>query len=228
MQEKIYKYAPMILLLGGLIMLLVTLLLERYYSYGHYGDDLAWRFYAIIQILITTVLGGLVKSLYRQVHIDMLTGLHNRRYFSTKLSAIQAQTPISLLLIDIDNFKGINDTYGHVTGDQVLRQFAEILQNSIRNFAIDNIVARWGGEEFAVILPRTGAKEAFKIADGIRIIVENHLFSCESIACKITVSIGIASTKEGADIDIEELIKISDAALYKAKEKRNYVYYCYG
>ncbi|BCV22810.1 GGDEF domain-containing protein [Moorella sp. Hama-1] len=227
MEEKIYKYAPMILLFGGLIMLLVTLLLESYYNYGHYGYDLAWGFYAIIQILIATALGGVVKKLHQQVHIDVLTGLHNRRYFSTKLYAIQAQTPISLLLIDIDNFKGINDTYGHLAGDQVLRQFAEILQSSIRKSDID-IVARWGGEEFAVILPRTGAKEAFKIADRIRTIVENHLFSYGSIACKITVSIGIASTKEGADIDMEQLIKISDEALYKAKEKRNYVYYCYG
>lgn len=224
MKEKIYKYAPTILLAGGLILWLFTLLIDRYYNYG---ASLVWRLYVTIQMVITTACGVLIKKLHQQVQTDMLTGLHNRRYFYTKLSELQALAPISLLLIDIDNFKSINDTYGHMAGDQVLRQFAEILQSSIRKSDID-IVARWGGEEFAVILPRTGAKEAFKIADRIRTIVENHLFSYGSITCKITVSIGIASAKEGVDIDTEQLIKISDRALYKAKEKRNYIYYCYG
>jgi diguanylate cyclase (GGDEF)-like protein len=88
----------------------------------------------------------------------------------------------------------------------------------------NDIITRWGGEEFAVILPQTDVKEAFKIADRIRGKVEEHVFSHEEIICNITVSVGIASTKNEADIvDTEQLFKIADEALYKAKEKKNFV-----
>ncbi|MDI3534519.1 MAG: diguanylate cyclase [Thermosediminibacterales bacterium] len=217
MKEKMYKYAPAILLSCGLILWLITFLIDRHYNHN---QGLVWMPFVIIQMVISTICGVLIKKLYQQVHTDALTGLRNKKYFYIKLSELKTKAPVSLILIDIDNFKSINDTYGHIAGDQVLQQFAEILQSNTRK---NDIIARWGGEEFAVIFPQTDTKEAFKIADRIRAIVENHLFSYERIACKITVSIGIASIKEGADVGTEQFIKIADEALYKAKEKKNFI-----
>ncbi|MDK2821523.1 MAG: diguanylate cyclase [Clostridia bacterium] len=76
--------------------------------------------FTIIQIVISTICGILIKKLHQQVHTDTLTGLRNRKYFYTKLSELKTKSPVSLMLIDVDNFKGINDTYGHIAGDQVL------------------------------------------------------------------------------------------------------------
>lgn len=216
MKEKMYKYAPAILLSGGLILWLITLLLNRHYNHN---QGLVWMPF-VIQMVISTICGILIKKLYQQAHTDTLTGLRNRKYFYTKLSEIKTKAPVSLILIDIDNFKSINDTYGHMAGDQVLQQFAEILQSNTRK---NDVIARWGGEEFAIILLQTNIKEAYKIADRIRTIIENHLFSYERITCKITVSIGIASAKEGADVGTEQFIKIADEALYKAKKKKNFI-----
>ncbi|MBZ4686372.1 MAG: diguanylate cyclase [Clostridia bacterium] len=217
MKEKMYKYAPVVLLSGGLILWLITSLIDRYYNHNH---GLVWMPFLIIQMIIITICGILLKKLHLQVHTDTLTGLHNRKYFYAKLYELKTKGPISLLLIDLDNFKSINDTYGHMAGDQVLQQFAEFLQSNTRK---NDIIARWGGDEFAVIFPKTDSKEAFKVADRIRAIVENHLFSYGNITFKTTVSIGIASIKEGAVIGTEQFIKIADEALYRAKEKKNFI-----
>jgi diguanylate cyclase (GGDEF)-like protein len=164
------------------------------------------------------IYGFLIKRLHQQVHTDLLTGLCNRRSFYEKLSAGTASFPVSLVFLDIDNFKHINDVYGHLTGDQVLQQFAAILQQNTRK--IDSI-SRWGGEEFALILPNTSAKEAFIIAERIRDKVESHVFTNDSIKCKITVSAGIASTNQSAEVANEQLIRVADAALLKAKKQKN-------
>ncbi len=161
---------------------------------------------------------------------DALTGVPNRRVleetynkmFGSIRDISQMNNTGALLLIDIDNFKGINDTYGHIVGDHVLQQFAGILKSVTRE---NDIAVRWGGEEFAVILYQTEAKEAFKIADRIRKIVEEHIFSYSNITCNATVSIGIATAKADTNIDIERLFKVADKALYEAKEKRNCVTY---
>lgn len=212
-----YKHAPIILVSGGLILWLITFLIDRHCNYNH---GLAWMPFVIIQMIVSAICGIMIKKFYQQAQTDMLTGLCSRRYFYEKLSGLKTKAPVSLILIDIDNFKSINDTYGHITGDQILRQFADILQNDTRG---NDMIARWGGEEFAVILPQTDVKEAFKIADRIRRKVEEHIFSYEKIICNITVSVGIASIKEEADIDIEQFFKIADKALYKAKKKKNFV-----
>ncbi|NSW92652.1 MAG: GGDEF domain-containing protein [Firmicutes bacterium] len=217
MKKKMYEYASVILVPGGLILWFITFFIDRWYNYNHV---LVWMPFLIIYIISSMFCGIMIKKLYQQAHTDMLTGLCSRRYFYKKLSGMKAKSPVSLVLIDIDNFKSINDTYGHRIGDQVLRQFADILQNITRR---NDIIARWGGEEFAVILFQTEDKEAFKIADRIRREVQEHIFSYKEITFNITVSIGIASTKAGANIDIEQFFKIADKALYKAKEKKNYV-----
>lgn len=217
-KRSMYKHAPVILVSGGLILWLITFLIDRYYNYNH---GLVWMPFVIIQMIVSAICGIMIKKFYQQAQTDILTGLCNRRYFHEELSGLKTKAPVSLILIDVDNFKSINDTYGHITGDQILRQFADILKKDTRG---NDIITRWGGEEFAVILPQTDVKEAFKIADRIRGKVEEHVFSHEEIICNITVSVGIASTKNEADIvDTEQLFKIADEALYKAKEKKNFV-----
>lgn len=218
MKNKVYKYAPIIILLSGwLIFGLITFLINRQSSLN---QVLVWVSFVIIQTLISTMYGIQIKELNRQVHIDMLTGLYNRKYFNEKLSCLKLKGLISLLLIDIDNFKSINDTFGHMAGDRVLKQFAEILQFGTRE---NDLVARWGGEEFTVILFQTDPEETLKIADRIRTIVNSHHFSYEGSTFKISVSIGVASIKEGSVISKDQIIKIADQALYKAKKKKNYI-----
>jgi len=215
MKKGICSYAPIILLSCGLITWLVTFLLDM-----HYNSIIVWFFCLLIQAVISTLTGIAMKKLYKQVYIDMLTGLYNRKYFSMKLPELKTQTPVSLILVDIDNFKDINDTYGHKAGDHVLKEFAGVLKKITRK---SDIVARWGGEEFAVILPKTDIEEAVKIGDRIRMVVERCSFCYEKFICSITVSIGITSAKCHADIDVEEFFNIADKALYKAKIKKNYV-----
>ncbi len=216
-KKSMYKHAPVILISGGLIIWFITFLIDRYYSYNH---GLVWIPFVIIQMIVSATCGIIIKKLSRQAQTDMLTGLCNRRYFHEKWSGLKTKAPISLILIDIDNFKSINDTFGHITGDHILRQFADILQNNTRE---NDLITRWGGEEFAIILPQTDVEEAFKIADRIRKKVEEHIFSHEKIICSVTISVGLASTKKGIDVDIEQFFKIADKALYKAKKKKNFV-----
>ena len=216
-RKSMYKHAPVTLISGGLILWLITFLIDRYYNYNH---GLVWMPFVIIQIIVSAICGIMIKKLYQQAQTDVLTGLCNRRYFHEKWSGLKTKAPVSLILIDIDDFKSINDLYGHITGDQILRQFAYILQSNTR---VNDVIFRWGGEEFAVILPQTDVEEAFKIADRIRKKVEEYIFSHEKIICNITISVGITSTRKGIDINSEQFFNIADKALYKAKEKKNFV-----
>ncbi|HAG10080.1 MAG TPA: GGDEF domain-containing protein [Desulfotomaculum sp.] len=216
MKNKNYKYAPIVILLSGWVFFgLITFFIDRQNSLNQFP---AWVLFAIFQMIISIIYGIQIKELNRQVHIDMLTGLYNRKYFNEKLSGLISKGLISLLLIDIDNFKCINDTFGHMAGDKVLQQFAEILRFCTRK---NDLVARWGGEEFTVILFQTEPEETLIIADRIRLIVNNRYFSYEGSTFKISVSIGVASIKKDSIIGKDQIIKIADQALYKAKQKKN-------
>ena len=149
---------------------------------------------------------------------DSLTELFNRRYFETIIEkefsrTIRYQSPTSCLMIDIDYFKKINDEYGHHSGDMVLREVAKIIKSSVRE--IDTI-ARWGGEEFIVLLPETTKEGASKAASRILTTVSSHKFL--DIPGQITVSIGIASVPDPSIDTTEKLIHASDLALYEAKK----------
>lgn len=151
---------------------------------------------------------------------DPLTGLGNRKYFDRMIGmavqgALASGEPLSLLLLDIDHFKSFNDSYGHLTGDQVLRLVGMSLKQTIKG---QDITARYGGEEFAVVLPNTALRQALTVADHIRRAVmakELKKKSTGEILGRVTISVGVSMLKQGDDT--ETLIDRADACLYAAK-----------
>lgn len=149
---------------------------------------------------------------------DPLTGLYNRKELFVKLrgeisKAMRMKGVMSFLLLDIDNFKRLNDTYGHPFGDEVIIAFSRIMQSIVRPY---DTVARYGGEEFSIILSETDRPRAKKIADRIRVGVRNKTFECRGKEIKVTVSIGIATYPHDSR-SIEELVDMADRALYHSK-----------
>lgn len=154
--------------------------------------------------------------------MDSLTELWNHGYFQFLLQTEMektkaAKTPLSLIMLDIDYFKIYNDTLGHQAGDKILTELASLLKDQSRKM---DFVCRYGGEEFAVILPQTDKQEAFLIAERLRVDIEKHAFTHEDIfpTKKLTVSLGISSFPEDG-LSPAELILASDKALYQAKNK---------
>ncbi len=157
------------------------------------------------------------EEIYRLTTVDGLTQIFNRRYFLEQLErelsrAKRYRRELSLILFDIDHFKQINDTYGHLAGDYVLKQLATVVKGKIRR---EDIMARYGGEEFAVILPEIDNANSVAFSEKIRKLVEKTPFKFEDARIAVTVSIGVA-TGEDAD-DAANLIKRTDEKLYEAK-----------
>jgi diguanylate cyclase (GGDEF)-like protein len=167
----------------------------------------------------------LAKHLKHHASTDTLTGLMNRRsYFKACekeiKSATRYKTKLSYLMIDIDKFKKINDTYGHPFGDEVIRSLGALL---IENSRSADYVARIGGEEFAILMPETDVDAAYHLADRLRANIAKHKIIYENKVVQITVSMGLSHLSE-EDNDIESIVKRSDNALYEAKESgRNQV-----
>ena len=156
------------------------------------------------------------KRLEDLSNIDGLTGLYNRRHLMEVLSqefeeGKRYSTNLSFIMLDIDDFKSINDLYGHQKGDMVLKEIGKLLKRNLRS---TDIVGRYGGEEFAIILPQTDIKGARITAERIRKQVEKHRFEGLN---RVTISLGVSSNKNCNSID--ELIKRADNALYSAKRK---------
>ena len=151
---------------------------------------------------------------------DGLTGLANRRCFDDTLHAewaraLRQQQPLSLLMVDVDNFKAYNDAHGHLGGDECLKRVARAVASEMR---ANDLVARYGGEEFAVILPNQSLKGAAIVAERIRSRVEQLQLPCRFAPGKhVTVSIGAATAIAGPDNTASQLVAIADAALYRAK-----------
>jgi diguanylate cyclase (GGDEF)-like protein/PAS domain S-box-containing protein len=159
------------------------------------------------------------QRLHQLATTDALTGLHNRRYFIERgkeelLRAVRYNTAICLLSVDVDHFKGINDSQGHAVGDRVLQQLGTTLPKILRNV---DIVGRLGGEEFSVLLPNTSLNEAGIIAERIRRSIERLVFKVHDGELHITVSCGVASFHPDAP-SLDALLKHADIALYQAKE----------
>jgi diguanylate cyclase (GGDEF)-like protein len=168
--------------------------------------------------------GGNVEADYHQVIyrltiVDALTDVHNKRALVEFLDrelvrSCRHQRPLSLILFDIDKFKLINDSLGHLCGDHTLRDLAARLKATIRK---DELFARYGGEEFAVVLPETDNEGAGQFGDRLRLLTEGEPFRFEDKVYPVTISVGVATTLGDADMTAQKLIQIADEKLYQAK-----------
>lgn len=179
--------------------------------------------YKLLQVMSTHIglaitNASLHAEVRRMVITDNLTGLHARHYLNEQIQSRQRKDPLgALILVDIDHFKQINDTFGHQVGDQILVQVSNIIRSSIRQ---GDIAARWGGEELAVYLPGIRSDQAYRIAERIRTHVEAETLPV------VTVSCGVSEwTYENEKISVESLFYRADMALYEAKNNgRNRIY----
>ncbi|MGQ9630381.1 MAG: diguanylate cyclase [bacterium] len=159
------------------------------------------------------------ESLAKASITDGLTGLYNHKYFKDRFEiefkrAQRYDHTLACMMIDIDHFKVVNDTYGHQAGDEVLREIARIITNTKR---ATDIIARYGGEEMAVVLPKANFAEAKVLAERIRQRIAENVFLRDTSKIRITVSIGISSFAENRARSADELLMYADRALYKAK-----------
>lgn len=180
---------------------------ERFFSYENFR---------LLQVLsshigLAIANASLHAEVRRMANHDMLTGLYARHYMDDRIQEHQKRDEEgSLIIVDIDMFKQINDTFGHQTGDKILKQVCSIIKSSVRK---TDIPARWGGEELAVYLPGAGADAGYQIAEAIRLRVAAETDP------KVTVSCGVAEwSKDSGKISVESLFYLADMALYKAKK----------
>jgi two-component system, cell cycle response regulator len=159
------------------------------------------------------------EEIYRLTTIDGLTQIYNKRYFLETLEreisrAHRYRRALSLIMFDIDLFKKVNDTFGHLAGDYVLKHLAAVLKTKIRR---EDIMARYGGEEFAIILPEIDNHNAMQFADKVRKLIEKTGFKFEDTKIPLTVSVGVASLADEVQ-DAAAFIRVADEHLYKAKQ----------
>ncbi|MFQ3546976.1 MAG: GGDEF domain-containing protein [Termitinemataceae bacterium] len=152
---------------------------------------------------------------------DGKTGLYNHGYFTVRVRdeiarSIRIGQPFSILIIDVDRFKHFNDTYGHLAGDAVLEQLAQIIQKKLR---VQDIPSRFGGEEFTVLLPETNRAAAWIVAERIRTAIAEAKIPWEPPLPQVTISLGVAVFDQKELISPEELIQRADAALYQSKQR---------
>src|SRR6185369_12023200 len=157
----------------------------------------------------------LFEEMEHKAKTDYLTGLYNHRSFQAMLTSEMARAgrlshPLSLLIVDLDYLKEVNDRFGHMTGDAVIREVAETIRSGCRDY---DLPARYGGEEFTVILPETGLQDALDVAERVRARIANRAFTG---AGHVTASIGVANYPLNA-VGRDELVKVADCALYDAK-----------
>ena len=172
-----------------------------------------------ITVQDVTEVAAYEKMLVEMNHRDSLTGTYNRRFFTSRLKEEferhrRYKRPMSMLMIDIDHFKSVNDTYGHPCGDFVLKSVCGTVQSALRRV---DILARFGGEEFCCILPETTYENSMMIAERIRSQVEESSYEYEGKTIRVTVSVGVPKPP-GPEDSHEKLLKNADDALYKAKE----------
>jgi diguanylate cyclase (GGDEF)-like protein len=166
------------------------------------------------------------QQLEKLSNTDPLTQLANRRQLMHVLTqelrrSQRAGHPLSLVMVDIDHFKSINDTFGHQQGDEVLKTVAETLRGALREY---DLASRFGGEEFAMVLPETDILHATQVAERVRNLVAHLKFDGSLARLKMTISLGVATFPDKNIKDIDDLIRLADDALYAAKrEGRNRV-----
>jgi len=218
----------MIFFFIGYIICMVTYAIKSEVSMDNLLIAFIFFFGAVFVLAMVTMTGRmfLIKKenteLAIATMIDGLTAIPNRRSFDNRmdmewLRAIRDDTFISILMMDVDMFKTYNDTYGHQQGDVALQAVAKAVTQSLTRPG--DFGARWGGEEFAVLLPNTDKDSAFVIAERIRLNVSNLVIPCpDGTETKITVSIGVNTEKPQRNSSFEIFISDADKALYKAKK----------
>jgi len=169
----------------------------------------------IIMLTEVTSLTLEKRAFEHKAYTDELANIHNRAYFEIEIDKEIARskrenTPLSMIILDIDKFKDINDNYGHLVGDEILKELAKIIKQNRRE---SDTFARWGGDEFVVILPNTTLKDSKKVAEYLRVMVEKHI---SKDGLRITCSFGVAQFSEKGTK--ESLLNRADDALYIAKE----------
>jgi diguanylate cyclase (GGDEF)-like protein len=174
-----------------------------------------------LSTLMTEISFGIeIARLLRDAITDTTTGLFMKRYFQIQLQtetkrAQRHKMGLSLLMLDIDHFKTVNDTCGHQFGDVVLKRIATIIAHSVRK---TDIVARYGGDEIVIILPDASKESAKMVADRILKGVQEEEFQFEEKKIRLTVSIGISNMTGGEPMSPEQLLRLADSALYRAKD----------
>lgn len=178
----------------------------------------------IVSMIVSTLTLSLRNAeIHREVQemasTDSLTGLFNKRYFFEIIdrefkSTMRYQSPVSLIMVDLDNFKMINDKFGHLAGDAVLRGVSSMLIKSLREM---DVPARYGGDELAIILPETAVEQAFFVAKRIKRLLEQTPIKYRDSSIKITASFGISSCPNSSIRTVEDMIAEADRALYDAK-----------
>jgi diguanylate cyclase (GGDEF)-like protein len=206
----LFNYLPYILaILGALVGLI-----------GYYLDiRLLWVAVSFVLTIAGFITGRYIQKLSLSSHTDFLTGLCNRRYFHLKLDkeearAIRKKNSSCIAMIDVDDFKTVNDTYGHTIGDTIISDLAAVLKKNTRS---TDIVARWGGDEFAIIFSETSLTDAREVMERIRRKIEARFRSSYGL----TISAGIIPLE--SDQDLKDLLTKADQALYKAKTQKNLV-----
>ena len=188
-------------------------------------DDIEYINQLTKQSSVTIERANAYAEVLKHATLDALTGLNNRRQFEIRLkqeyaSATRQKHPLCALMVDIDFFKSINDTYGHATGDKVLKTVAGIIKEQLREY---DIPSRYGGEEFCILLPQTKIEEANIVAQRLRAAVEKKVIetfidkTSENKKISVTISLGLSQLKDSDAA--EDLYKRADRALYEAKER---------
>lgn len=213
------KYSPFILAILGFVYSAIDFLIDKY-ALGYF-KTIASSINFIFFIIECIILGKILNRSYKNLSKDSLTGLYTRDYLCSKfdeqiLILKKNKCPASLLMIDVDKFKDINDTYGHMAGDYVLKELGSILKKSIRS---NDTIVRWGGEEFIIMLPNADTSKAINAAERIRNIIGKTKFHYGDYCITITLSIGVVTITH--EININQFVEFADEMLYKAKERRN-------
>lgn len=164
----------------------------------------------------------LLRKLSYQANVDGLTGILNRRELMQQAEkeieiSCKSNIPLGIILIDLDHFKNINDTYGHIVGDEVLKKVVVCLRSGLRSI---DILGRYGGEEFLILLPGVDVEKSLIVAERLRKEIQDHDFLINGVKVKLTASFGIHVNKpetDGLDVSIEKILAAADRALYKAK-----------
>jgi diguanylate cyclase (GGDEF)-like protein len=218
-----YLIATITTLLGTAITALTVWAIIPYSTLGYRAAEIG---ISVDALLLSIALAEYIRRTQREkvqaqqlARIDMLTSLNNRRAFaeiSMPLwhNAVRHQQKLCVILLDIDKFKNINDNYGHTAGDKVLQKVASVLNTIVRE---GDVLARWGGEEFAIMLPQTSLAQAFNMAERIRENISDLQILHDNAVIKTTVSIGVAERDDNTD-SIDKLFTVADVKLYQAKE----------